>query len=260
MMAARSAGAVTSFDLNFRAKLWKVFGGEDRAVEILRNIVSNVDVLVGNEEDLQKGLGIPGPEVAAKSKLDPSAFFGMIDRVRRDFPGIKVVATTLREVHSTNRHRWGAVAWIDGKTCIAPTAELDIYDRVGGGDGFASGLFYGMLTGEEPEEAVKLGWAHGALLTTTPGDTTMVTVDQVRAFAKGGSAGFSDKHAETRGAGRTSGPEQEQHKGHADPRESALVRRRWAEQHRDIYQQHQCHKQPKPVRADPVSSPADTQI
>ena len=188
MMAARSAGAVTSFDLNFRAKLWKVFGGEDRAVEILRNIVSNVDVLVGNEEDLQKGLGIPGPEVAAKSKLDPSAFFGMIDRVRRDFPGIKVVATTLREVHSTNRHGWGAVAWIDGKTCIAPTAELDIYDRVGGGDGFASGLFYGMLTGEEPEEAVKLGWAHGALLTTTPGDTTMVTVDQVRAFAKGGSA------------------------------------------------------------------------
>jgi 2-dehydro-3-deoxygluconokinase len=188
MLAAKAAGAVTSFDLNFRAKLWKVFGGEDRAVEVLRRIVSSVDVLVGNEEDLQKGLGIPGPEVAAKSKLDPSAFFGMIDRVLKEFPRIKVVATTLREVHSTNRHSWGAVAWIDGKTCVAPTAELDIYDRVGGGDGFASGLFYGMLTGEEPEEAVKLGWAHGALLTTTPGDTTMVTVDQVRSFAKGGSA------------------------------------------------------------------------
>jgi 2-dehydro-3-deoxygluconokinase len=188
MGVAKAAGAVTSFDLNFRAKLWQVFGGENRAVEVLRRIVSSVDVLVGNEEDLQKGLGIPGPEVAAKSKLDPSAFFGMIDRVLKEFPRIKVVATTLREVHSTARHSWSAVAWIDGKTHVAPTAELDIYDRVGGGDGFASGLFYGMLTGEEPAEAVKLGWAHGALLTTTPGDTTMVTVDQVRAFAKGGSA------------------------------------------------------------------------
>ncbi len=188
MKAAKAAGAVTSFDLNFRAKLWKVFGGEDRAVEILRRITQNVDVLVGNEEDLQKGLGIPGPEFAAKSKLDPGVFFGMIDRVLKEFPRIKVVATTLRDVHSTNHHSWSAVAWIDGKTYAAPTAELPICDRVGGGDGFASGLFYGMLTGEEPEEAVKLGWAHGALLTTTPGDTTMVTVDQVRAFARGGSA------------------------------------------------------------------------
>ena len=188
MQAAKKAGAVVSFDLNYRAKLWKVFGGADRAVEVLRKIAANVDVLVGNEEDLQMGLGIPGPEIAAKSKLDPSAFFGMIDRVLKAFPQVKVVATTLREVHSTNRHSWSAVAWIDGRTHSAPTAELDVYDRVGGGDGFASGLFYGMLTGEEPAEAVKLGWAHGALLTTTPGDTTMVSADQVRAFAKGGSA------------------------------------------------------------------------
>jgi 2-dehydro-3-deoxygluconokinase len=188
MKAAKEAGAVVSFDLNFRAKLWKVFGGEHRAVEVLRRIVANVDVLVGNEEDLQMGLGIPGPEVAAKSKLDPSAFFGMIDRVLKAFPQVKVVATTLREVRSTNSHGWSAVAWIDGQTYAAPTAELGVHDRVGGGDGFASGLFYGMLTGEEPTEAVKLGWAHGALLTTTPGDTTMVSVDQVRAFAKGGSA------------------------------------------------------------------------
>jgi 2-dehydro-3-deoxygluconokinase len=134
------------------------------------------------------GLGIPGPEVASKSKLDPSAFFGMIDQVVSKFPQVKVVATTLREVHSTNRHSWGAVAWIDGKTYTSPTCELDVYDRVGGGDGFASGLFYGLLTGAEPEDAVKLGWAHGALLTTFPGDTTMATVDQVQAFAKGGSA------------------------------------------------------------------------
>jgi 2-dehydro-3-deoxygluconokinase len=147
-----------------------------------------VDVLVGNEEDLQMGLGIPGPEVAAKSKLDPSAFFGMIDRVVAQHPQIKIVATTLREVHSTNRHSWGAVAWIDGQTYVSPTCQLDVLDRVGGGDGFASGFFYGLMTGEPPEEAVKLGWAHGALLTTFPGDTTMATLDQVRAFAKGGSA------------------------------------------------------------------------
>ena len=188
MKAAKAAGAVCSFDLNFREKLWKISGGADRAVETVARIVENVDVLVGNEEDLQKGLGIPGPEVAAKSKLDPSAFFGMIDQVVKKHPKVKIVATTLREVHSTNRHSWSAVAWIDGKTHVAPTAELDVLDRVGGGDGFASGFFYGLLTGETPEEAVKLGWAHGALLTTFPGDTTMATVEQVRAFAKGGSA------------------------------------------------------------------------
>jgi 2-dehydro-3-deoxygluconokinase len=188
MQAAKEAGAVTSFDLNYRAKLWNISGGEERAVAVLDRIVKNVDVLVGNEEDLQKGLGIPGPEVAAKSKLDPSAFFGMIDTVVKKHPHVKIVATTLREVHSTNRHSWGAVAWINGKTYTSPTAELDVHDRVGGGDGYASGFFYGLLTGESPEEAVKLGWAHGALLTTFPGDTTMATVDQVRAFAKGGSA------------------------------------------------------------------------
>jgi 2-dehydro-3-deoxygluconokinase len=188
MQAAKAAGAVVSFDLNFREKLWKVFGGADRAVSVIDRIVKNVDVLVGNEEDLQKGLGIPGPEVAAKSKLDPSAFFGMIDRVVQKHPQVKIVATTLREVHSTNRHSWGAVAWINGQPHVSPTCELDVVDRVGGGDGFAAGLFYGLLSGEPAEEAIKLGWAHGALLTTFPGDTTMATVEQVRAFAKGGSA------------------------------------------------------------------------
>jgi 2-dehydro-3-deoxygluconokinase len=188
MQAAKAAGAVVSFDLNFREKLWKVFGGGDRAVSVIDRIVKNVDVLVGNEEDLQKGLGIPGPEVAAKSKLDPSAFFGMIDRVVQKHPQVKIVATTLREVHSTNRHSWGAVAWINGQTHVSPTCELDVIDRVGGGDGFAAGLFYGVLSGEPAGEAIKLGWAHGALLTTFPGDTTMATVEQVRAFAKGGSA------------------------------------------------------------------------
>ncbi|MCC6264107.1 MAG: sugar kinase [Bryobacterales bacterium] len=188
MKAAKAAGATTSFDLNYREKLWNIVGGHERGVAQIKRIVDYVDVLVGNEEDLQLGLGIPGPEVAAKSKLDPSAFFGMIGNVKAKFPNIKVVATTLREVHSTNRHSWGAVAWVDGSTYISPTAELDVFCRIGGGDGFASGFIYGLLTGEEPENALKLGWAHGALLTTFPGDTTMATVDQVRAFAKGGSA------------------------------------------------------------------------
>jgi 2-dehydro-3-deoxygluconokinase len=112
----------------------------------------------------------------------------MMDQVTKKHPQVKIVATTLREVKSTNRHNWGAVAWINGQTVVSPTAELDVHDRVGGGDGYASGFIYGLLTNETPEQAVRLGWAHGALLTTFPGDTTMATVDQVRAFAKGGSA------------------------------------------------------------------------
>jgi 2-dehydro-3-deoxygluconokinase len=188
MKAAKAAGAVTSFDLNFREKLWNLWGGEKTAVEVVDKIVKNVDVLVGNEEDLQKGLGIAGPEVAAKSKLDPSTFFAMIDKVVAKHPHVKAVATTLREVHTTNRHGWSAVAWIDGKTYEAPTAQLDVHDRVGGGDGFAAGFIYGLLAGEAPEDAVRLGWAHGALLTTFPGDTTMATLADVRALAKGGSA------------------------------------------------------------------------
>lgn len=188
MQAAKKRGAVTSFDLNYREKLWNASGGHARALETLGRIVEHVDVLVGNEEDLQKGLGIPGPEVAAASKLDPSVFFGMIDRVVGKYPQIKVVATTLREVHTTNRHSWGAVAWVGGKTYVSPTCELDVYDRVGGGDGFASGFFYGLLNGETPDAAVRLGWAHGALVAALPGDTTMVTVEQVRAYGQGGSA------------------------------------------------------------------------
>ncbi len=188
MKTAKAKGTVTSFDLNYRTKLWGLWGGEKQAQPVIAAIVKNVDVLVGNEEDLQLGLGIKGPEITAKSKLDPSLFFGMIDEVLEKFPDIKVVATTLRDVHSTNYHSWSAVAWINGQTYQAPTCELNVYDRVGGGDGFAAGLFYGLLAGENYQEAVNLGWAHGALLTTFPGDTTMATLDQVSAFAKGGSA------------------------------------------------------------------------
>ncbi len=188
MQAAKAAGAITSFDLNYRAKLWGIWGGESRAQAVIRRIVEHVDVLVGNEEDLQLGLGIAGPQITAKSRLDPSVFFGMIDQVTDLYPQIKVVATTLREVHSAARHTWGAVAWVNGTTYASQTRELEVYDRVGGGDGFASGFFYGLLSGEAPQEAVNLGWAHGALMTTFPGDTTMATLEQVRAFAKGGSA------------------------------------------------------------------------
>jgi 2-dehydro-3-deoxygluconokinase len=197
MQAAKKAGAIVSFDTNYREKLWSQVAAEkglskdkasEEAAKILRKIVSNVDVLVGNEEDLQKGLGLKGQDVESKGELDPSVFFAMIDEVTKDFPNIKAVATTLREVYSTNRHSWSAVLWLDGKTYQAPVCELDVYDRVGGGDGFASGLFYGLLSGKNPEEALALGWAHGALLTSTPGDTSMVTLEQVDAFAKGGSA------------------------------------------------------------------------
>jgi 2-dehydro-3-deoxygluconokinase len=188
MVAAHRAGAIVSFDLNYRAKIWAPEGGQARAQAVMRRIVEHVDVLVGNEEDLQAGLGIRGPQVAASAGLDPLAFTAMIDAVVARYPRVKVVATTLREVHSSNRHAWSAVAWVNGHSLVAPTIELDVYDRVGGGDGFAAGLFYGLLSGADPDEALRLGWAHGALVSTYPGDTTMATLDQVRALAEGGSA------------------------------------------------------------------------
>ena len=190
MKAAKAAGAINSFDLNYRAKLWAAIGGDAKGQQVIRTIVDQVDALVGNEEDLQKGLGIKGPEVDShkKSKLDPDSFFQMIDQAIEKFPNIKLVATTLREVHSTNRHDWAAVLWLDGKRYVSPTMELDVIDRIGGGDGFCSGLIYGLLTGKEPEQALRLGWAHGALLTTFPGDTTMAKLPEVEALAKGGSA------------------------------------------------------------------------
>src|SRR3954468_1507746 len=178
MKAAKAQGAIVSFDLNYRGKLWKSVGGDKRAVETLRRIVANVDCLIGNEEDMQKGLGVKGPEVtkATESKLDPDVFFGMIDNTVKEFPNIKLVATTLREVHSTNRHDWGAVLWLDGKKYVSPTAHLDVIDRIGGGDGFAGGVIYGLLPGRSPDEALRLGWAHGALLTTYHGDVSMATL------------------------------------------------------------------------------------
>jgi 2-dehydro-3-deoxygluconokinase len=188
MLAARRHGAVVSYDLNFRAKLWKRHGGVERAQEVTRRLVEEVDVLVGNEEDMQLSLGIAGPEATRTSSLDPAAFVGMIEKVRAQYPRTSVIATSLREVHSASRHDWSAVASIDGEIVRAPEISLDVVDRVGGGDGFASGLFYGLLTGQSPEQALRLGWAHGALLTTYPGDTTMAGLAEVTALAAGGTS------------------------------------------------------------------------
>lgn len=188
MASARRNGVVTSFDLNYRAKMWKRLGGQAKAQEVTRRIVEHVDVLLGNEEDMQLALGVSGPEAAKHGGLDASAFVAMIDRVTAEFPGVRLIATTLREVHSTSSHSWSAVVAMDGEVLQAPTLDLDVYDRVGGGDGFASGLIYGLLTGRPLGEALRLGWAHGALLTTYPGDTTMATLDQVVALAAGGSS------------------------------------------------------------------------
>jgi 2-dehydro-3-deoxygluconokinase len=188
MQAAKRHGSINSFDLNYRAKLWAPIGGLGKAQKVLKRIVANVDALIGNEEDLQLGLGIPGPESTSKSKLDTGPFFQMIERVTEQFPNIQMVATTLREVQSSNRHQWGAVLWYNGDQLVSPTCELNVLDRIGGGDGFASGLIYGLISGRKPEEALRFGWAHGALLTSFPGDTTMAELAEVEAFAKGGSA------------------------------------------------------------------------
>ena len=177
------------FDLNYREKLWNIWGGQQRAVEVVARIVEHVDVLVGNEEDLQKGLGIPGPEVAATSKLDPSAFFGMIDTVVKKHPqrqgrGDDAARGAFDEPPQLGR------GGVDRRQdlYVAPTCELDVHGPRRRRRRLRVRLLLRPADRRRPEEAVKLGWAHGALLTTFPGDTTMATVEQVRAFARGGSA------------------------------------------------------------------------
>ena len=188
MWAAKDKNTINSFDLNYREKLWAPIGGLKKAQQTLRQIVNNVDVLVWNEEDFQQGLGIPGPKATSGSKLETKSLFEMMEQVIEQFPNIKMVATTLREVQSANKHQWRAVLWYNGEQYVSPVCELNVLDRIGGGDGFASGFIYGLITGRDPEEALRLGWAHGALLTTFPGDTTMAKLFEVEAFAKDGSA------------------------------------------------------------------------
>jgi 2-dehydro-3-deoxygluconokinase len=189
MQAARKHGAVISYDLNYRDSLWRSIGGKKRAQEVNRRIAAYVDVMLGNEEDFSAALGY---EVAGTdehlSALDPEAFKQMISKVVKDFP-FKVVATTLRKATTATKNDWGAVCYYDGNFYQAPKREnLEILDRVGGGDSFASGLIYGLLMGKGPQWAVECGAAHGALAMTTPGDTTMATLEEVQQVMKGAGA------------------------------------------------------------------------
>ncbi len=181
MEAAKRAGAIISYDLNYRASLWKSIGGKSRAQEVNRRLAPLVDVMLGNEEDFTAALGF---EVAGldeqHSKLDPSNFQQMITKVVKEFPNMAVIATTLRHAKTATLNDWGAMCHYDGRFYQAPVREnLEIYDRVGGGDSFASGLIYGFLSGKDPQWSVECGAAHGALAMTTPGDTTMATLGEV---------------------------------------------------------------------------------
>jgi 2-dehydro-3-deoxygluconokinase len=189
MRCARKHGVVISYDLNYRDSLWRSIGGKKRAQEVNRRVATYVDVMLGNEEDFSAALGY---EVAGTdehhSALDPEAFKQMIQTVVKDFP-FKVVATTLRKVTTATRNDWSAVCYSDGHFFQAKNREnLEILDRVGGGDSFASGLIYGFLSGRDAQWAVECGAAHGALAMTMPGDTSMATLDEVLQVMKGAGA------------------------------------------------------------------------
>jgi len=189
MRAARSHGAVVSYDLNYRDSLWRSFGGKKKAHEVNRKIAPHVDVMLGNEEDFSAALGyeLPGTDEHL-STLDPEEFKQMIVEVVKEFP-FKVVATTLRKATTATRNDWGAICYSEGNFYQATNRpNLEILDRVGGGDSFASGLIYGFLAGKGPQWAVECGAAHGALAMTTPGDTTMATLDEVLQVMKGSGA------------------------------------------------------------------------
>src|SRR5260370_22874615 len=181
MEAAKRAGASVSYDLNYRPSLWEAIGGKSKAQEINRRLAPLVDVMLGNEEDFTAALGYEVPGVDEQhSKLDPENFKRMIEKIVQDSPQIAVIATTLRNARTATVNDWGAVCYYDGAFCQSRVREnLEIYDRVGGGDSFASGLIYGFLSGKEPQWAVDCGAAHGALAMTTPGDTSMATLEEV---------------------------------------------------------------------------------
>jgi len=189
MEAARRQRTVVSYDLNFRESLWKSAGGRRGRQEINRELVSWADVLVGNEEDFTAALGFEVEGVDENlSRLNPEAFRRMIERVVEGFPNLKVVGTTLRSAKTATINDWGALCYGDGKLYAAAVRQdLEIYDRIGGGDSFASGLFYGLMMGRGPQWAVECGAAHGALAMTTPGDTTMATLAEVERVMKGAS-------------------------------------------------------------------------
>lgn len=190
VQAAKKHGTIVSYDLNYRPSLWKSIGGQKRAQEVNREIARNVDVMIGNEEDFTACLGFEVEGVDENiSNIDVTAFKRMIEKAVKEFPNFKVTATTLRAVRSATRNDWGAICWAGGKFYEAPNRpDLEILDRVGGGDSFASGLIYGFMKFNEPQKAVEYGAAHGALAMTTPGDTSMASLKEVEALVKGGSA------------------------------------------------------------------------
>jgi len=190
MEAARRHGTVISYDLNYRESLWKSIGGKVRAQAVNRQLAPLVDVMIGNEEEFTAALGFEVEGLDEQhSKLDVASFRRMIERAREAYPNFKVVATTLRHARTATVNDWGAVCDADGEFYQAPLREnLEIFDRVGGGDSFASGLIYGLLTERGPQWAVECGAAHGALAMTTPGDTTMATLAEVERVMKGGTA------------------------------------------------------------------------
>jgi len=181
MQAAKAAGAVVSYDLNYRASLWKSIGGKTKAQEVNRKLAPYVDMMLGNEEDFTAALGFSVSGLDEQhSQLEAAGFKKMIEAVVKEYPSMAVIATTLRNAKTATRNDWGALCYHDGKFYEAPTREdLEIYDRVGGGDSFASGLIYGFLSDKDPQWSVECGAAHGALAMTTPGDTTMATLAEV---------------------------------------------------------------------------------
>jgi 2-dehydro-3-deoxygluconokinase len=191
VQAAKRHGVVTSYDLNYRPSLWKGFGGQAKAQEVNRAIAPHIDVMIGNEEDFTASLGFTVAGVGHNLQhLEVDAFAGMIANVCQAYPNFRVVATTLRGVQSATINDWGAIAWSAETGVIQATRRpsLEIFDRVGGGDSFASGLVFGLLDGRELQTSLELGAAHGALAMTTPGDTSMVTRREVEALASGGNA------------------------------------------------------------------------
>jgi len=190
MEAARRHRTVVSYDLNYRPSLWKSIGGQERAQEVNRQLAPLVDVMLGNEEDFTAALGFAVEGIDENlSGPDPENFRKMIERAVKEFPNFAVVATTLREARTATSNDWGAVVYHEGTLHQAPSRErLEILDRVGGGDSFASGLIYGFLGGQGPQWAVECGAAHGALAMSTPGDTTMATLDEVLRVMNGGGA------------------------------------------------------------------------
>jgi 2-dehydro-3-deoxygluconokinase len=190
MQAARNHGVIVSYDLNYRDSLWKSIGGRERAQQVNRELAQYVDVMLGNEEDFTAALGFKVEGLDEHlSKLDVANFKRMIERAVVDFPNLSIVATTLRHAKTATINDWGAICYHDGEFYQAPLREnLEIFDRVGGGDSFASGLIYGLMTGRGAQWAVECGAAHGALAMTTPGDTTMATLAEVERVMKGGTA------------------------------------------------------------------------